>query len=184
MKLRCARQAIHDAYALHLTGKNTGVDMNTFWHERHKPDNNQQVCKAVAAGMVIAAVESLEPHCSSWAKWAYGPQSRHTLAAQGHFFHWLDQDVTRRLDAMARNYRQATRDKIRDVVAYTMLDYRSHAHNGRHLYPVNRIIKRCNIHRGNWQRDFHAWHEHYWNVCDQQLDQTVLIPVAETLDRL
>ena len=186
MKLRSARQVIHDAYALHLMGNSTGLDPKAFWREGQakKPNNNQQVCNAVEAGLVIATVESLaEPYCS-WAKWAYGPQTEHTLPEQGRFFQWLEQDVNCRLDSMERDYRQATRHKIRDVVAYTVLDYRSYAVNERHLYPVSQIIKRGKIHRGNWQRDFQPWHEHYWTVCDRQLDRTVLIPVAKTLHRL
>lgn len=186
MKLRSARQVIHDAYALHLMGKSTGIDPKEFWQESQsrKPDNNQQVCNAVEAGMVIATVESLpEPYCS-WAKWAYGPQTERTLPEQGRFFQWLEQDVNCRLESMEHNYRQATRNKIRDVVAYTVLDYRSYAVNERHSYPVSQIIKRCKIHRGNWQRDFQPWHEHYWTVCDRQMDRTALIPVADTLNRL
>ena len=186
MKLRSARQAIHDAYALHLTGKSIGIDPREFWQEgsSKKPDNNRQVCDAVEAGMIIAAVERLEePYCS-WAKWAYGPRVEQTLPEQARFFHWLEQDVMNRLVGMERNYRQATRDKIRDVVAYTVLDYRSYAVTERHRYPVKRIIKRCKIHRGNWQRDFQPWHDHYWNFCDRQLDRTVLIPVARVVHRL
>ena len=186
MKLRSARQAVHDAYAVHLTGKSTGIDLREFWEEGQskKPDNNQQVCNAVEAGMVIATVESLEEPYSSWVKWAYGPRTVHTLPEQGRFFQWLEQDVMTRLEGMERNVRQATCDKVRDVVAYTVLDYRSYSLNERHLYPVNLIIKRCKIHRGNWKRDFQFWHEFYWNFCDRQLDRTALIPVANTLNRL
>lgn len=186
MKLLSARQAVHDAYAVHLTGKSTGINPKDFWEEGQskKPDNNQQVCNAVEAGMVIATVESLEEPYSSWAKWAYGPKTEHTLPEQARFFQWLEQDVMSRLDGMERNIREATREKVRDVVAYTVLDYRSYSINERHLYPVNLIIKRCKIHRQNWKRDFQSWHEYYWNFCDRQLDRTALIPVAETLDRL
>ena len=134
--------------------------------------------------MVIATVESLEEPYSSWVKWAYGPRTAHTLPEQGRFFQWLEQDVMTRLEGMERNVRQATCDKVRDVVAYTVLDYRSYSLNERHLYPVNLIIKRCKIHRGNWKRDFQFWHEFYWNFCDRQLDRTALIPVANTLNRL
>ena len=186
MKFYSARQAIHDAYAVYLTGKSTGINPRDFLEESQlkKPDNNQQVCNAVEAGMVIATVENLEEPYSSWAKWAYGPRTEHALAEQSRFFQWLEQDVMTRLDGLEKNIRQATGDKVRDLVAYTVLDYRSYSVNERHLYPVNLIIKRCKIHRQNWKRDFLSWHQYYWTFCDEHLDRAALIPVSETIKRL
>ncbi len=219
MKLTSAREAIHDAYAIHLTSK--GFEAN-FRAEAKKPDftnylraahrcrdgireeklaefspvgfysedkilrenNNRQVCDAVEAGMIIAAVEALPEPFRSWAKWAYGPRTEDMLPEQGRFFRWLDQDVTNNFSEIDRVYREATMEKIRDVVAYAVLDYRSYSVNDRHLYPVNLIINRIGIQRQNWKRDFEPWHAYYWRVCDSYLDKTALPAVASVVLRL
>ena len=219
MKLRSARQAIHDAYALHLTSKGFDFDFRErakkpdfsgflqkayqrsekdrermlsgfapvgFYSEdrSQRQDNNAQVRNAVEAGMIIAAVERLpEPFCS-WAKWAYGPRTEDFLPEQGAFFRWLDQDVEDNFASITRVYRKATRGKIRDVVVYAVLDYRSVVVNGRSLYPESLVIKKCQIHRGNWKRDFEAWHGYYWRLCDSYLDSVALPPVARVVHRL
>lgn len=176
MKFYSARQAIHDAYAIHLTSK--GFEANSLaFHsgsQSSKLDNNLLICNAVEAGKVIAAVEKLDEPFRSWAKWAYGPRTEHLLPDQRRFFQWLAQDVTERLSGSERGYREATIQRIRDVVAYTVLDYRSYVTNGQHLYPSSLIIKKCRIHRQNWKRDYQPWYESYWIFCDSCLDKNSL----------
>ncbi|WP_419831252.1 hypothetical protein [Endozoicomonas atrinae] len=186
MILLSARQAIHDAYAVHLTGKSYAIDPQEFWESNQgkNPNINQQICNAVEAGMIISTVEGLDEPYKSWAKWAYAPRTEHHLPDQGRFFEWLDRDVRQNLESIERKYREVTKEKIRDVVAYAVLDYRAFVINEIHLYPVSLIINRCNIQRQNWKRDFEPWHEYYWQFCDQQLDRMALVPVANSVQRL
>ncbi|WP_163372648.1 bacteriophage antitermination protein Q [Endozoicomonas acroporae] len=177
MKFYSARQAIHDAYAIHLTSRGFEVNPLAFraGSQSSKLDNNLLICNAVEAGKVIAAVEKLDEPFRSWAKWAYAPRTEHFMPEQGRFFQWLEQDVTEQLAKSGRDYREATKQRIRDVVAYTVLDYRSYVTNGQHLYPSSLIIKKCRIQKQNWKRDFQMWHAKYWNVCDKILDANTLI---------
>ncbi|UYM16268.1 hypothetical protein [Endozoicomonas euniceicola] len=151
MKFLSARQAIHDAYATNLTSKGFEINPVSFPSSGNtrKQSNDSRICHTVEAGIVIAAVEGLEEPFRSWAKWAYGPRTQEFLPEQNRFFRWLDEDVARRLGESERQYREVTRQRIRDVVAYTVLDYRSFIISGRHLYPVSEIIKRCRIQRQN-----------------------------------
>ncbi|WP_257285163.1 bacteriophage antitermination protein Q [Endozoicomonas sp. SESOKO1] len=219
MQLTTARQAIHDAYATHLTSK--GLEAN-FRAEAKKPDfakylrtvhrckeetrealleefspvgfyaedtsqkldTNSMICHAVEAGMIISAVERLDDPFKAWVKWAYGPRTEEFLPEQGRFFRWLDNDVTENFASIDRVYREVTKEKIRDVVAYTVLNYRSFVISGRELYPKNLIINRCKIHRCNWKRDFETWHDYYWNLCDHYLDRLGLPTVASVVLRL
>lgn len=218
MKFFSARQAIHDAYAIHLTSKGFEVNLVSatrkpdfsdgltsihrckdatraqklaefnpvgFYAEdrSQKQNNDSRICDAVEAGMVIAAVESLEEPFQSWAKWAYGPRTEHFLPEQGRFFQWLEQDVSEKLASSERDYRETTRQRIKDVVAYTVLDYRSYVTTGRHIYPSSLIIKKCRIQRQNWKRDFQQWQEDYWGVCDGCLDRRALFPVGRIIYR-
>lgn len=185
MKFLSARQAIHDAYATNLTGK--GLDFNpvSFGAKgRCRQSNDNRICHTVEAGMVIAVVESLDEPFQSWAKWAYAPRTQEYLPEQARFFQWLDQDVTEQFACIDRDYREATKQRIRDVVAYTVMDYRSFIVSERHLYPTSLIIKHCKIQRQNWQRDFESWHRYYWGLCDGSFDRTALMPVGSVLERL
>ncbi len=149
-----------------------------------KLNTNNLICHAVEAGMIISAVEGLPEPFKAWAKWAYGPRTEEFLPEQGRFFRWLDQDVTENFESIDRVYREVTREKIRDVVAYTVLNYRSYVINGKQLYPTSLIINRCKIHRQNWKRDFESWHDYYWNLCDTYLDKSALPSVASIVLRL
>lgn len=219
MQLLSARQAIHDAYAMHLTSKGFEVnlveaarkpDFSSYLRKVHrsseekreeklagfnpvgfysedkilKENNNLQVCNAVEAGMIIAAVEGLSEPFQSWAKWAYGPRCENFRPEQGRFFGWLEKDVSENFESIDRVYREVTREKIRDVVAFSVFDYRSFVVNGRNLYPINLIINKCKIHRGNWKRDFEPWHGYYWQLCDTYLDKSALPSVASVVLRL
>ena len=219
MKLRSAREAIHDAYATHLTSKGFEAsfvspakkpDFGHFYRSVHslnenrrerrisefspvgfysgdrsdRSNNNASVCHAAEAGMVISTVENLPEPFKSWAKFAYGPRTQEFLPEQAQFFRWLENDVVENFENINRVYRKATKDKIRDVVAYAVLDYRSYSISERHLYPVSLVISRCGIIRQNWNRDFLPWHRYYWNLCDSFLDQTCLPPVAQIVKRL
>ncbi len=152
--------------------------------QSHRQTINHRICDTVEAGMIIAVVESLPEPIKSWAVWAYGPQSRDYLREQGRFFSWLDRDVENNFAAIDRNYRPATRLKIRSVVAYTVTDYRRFILSGEHICPVKEIIKRCNIQRQNWKRDYQHWHEYYWNLCDTYLDRGCLPVVARVVGRI
>ncbi len=179
MKFYSARQAIHDAYAIHLTSKGFEVNPLAFQagSQSIKLDNNLLICNAVEAGKVIAAVENLDEPFRSWAKWAYGPRTEHLLPEQRRFFQWLEQDVTDKLAESDRDYRESTQRRIRDVVAYTVLDYRSYVTNGQHLYPTSLIIKKCRIQKQNWKRDFQRWQVDFWELCDVSLDRRALFPM-------
>ena len=99
MKFYSARQAIHDAYAIHLTSKGFEVNPLASRMGSHsiKQENDLLICNAVAAGKIIAAVEKLDEPFRSWAKWVYGPRTEHFMPEQGRFFKWLEQDVTKQL---------------------------------------------------------------------------------------
>ena len=143
MKFYSARQAIHDAYAIHLTSKGFEVNPLASRTGSHsiKQGNDLLICNAVEAGKIIAAVEKLDEPFRSWAKWVYAPRTEQLMPEQGRFFKLLEQDVTEQLVKSERDYREATKQRIRDVVAYTVMDYRSYMTNGRHLYPTSLIIK-------------------------------------------
>ncbi|MGO0304991.1 bacteriophage antitermination protein Q [Endozoicomonas acroporae] len=183
MKFYSARQAIHDAYAIHLTSKGFEVNPLAFQagSQSSKLDNNLLICNTVEAGKVIAAVEKLDEPFRSWAKWAYGPRTEHLLPEQRRFFQWLEQDVTERLAESERDYREVTQQRIRDVVAYTVLDYRSFVTTGQHFYPVSQIIKKCRIHKQNWKRDFSLWNALYWDQCDHFFDSETLRNIAKSI---
>ena len=185
MKFISARQAIHDAYATNLTSKGFEVNPVGFrsGSKTNKQNNDNRICHTVEAGIVIAAVEGLEEPFRSWAKWAYGPRTQEFLPEQARLFQWLEQDITEHFACIEREYREATKQKIRDVVAYTVLDYRSFSINERHLYPVSLIISRCKIVRQNWKRDFLPWHRYYWNLCDAYLDRNCLLSVRKAIER-
>ncbi|MCW7553322.1 hypothetical protein NX722_11865 [Endozoicomonas gorgoniicola] len=185
MKFLSARQAIHDAYATNLTSKGFEINPVSFRSSGNtrKQSNDSRICHTVEAGIVIAAVEGLEEPFRSWAKWAYGPRTQEFLPEQNRFFRWLDEDVDRRLGESERQYRNSTRQKIKDVVAYSVMDYRSYIISERHLYPVSLIINRCKIIRQNWKRDFEPWHQLYWQLCDTYFDQNCLASVAEVIGR-
>ncbi|MFK0569910.1 hypothetical protein [Endozoicomonas sp.] len=134
--------------------------------------------------MIISAVENLEEPFRSWAKWAYGPRTQEYLPEQARFFRWLDQDVRDNFSSIDRVYRGVTKAIIRDVVAYSVMDYRSYVVSERHLYPTSLIINRCKIHRQNWKRDFESWHQYYWNLCDEYLDRSALVVVGGVVARL
>ncbi len=149
-----------------------------------KQNNNHRVADTVEAGMIISVVERLPEPIKSWAVWAYGPRTQDFLPEQARFFRWLDGDVMANVEAIDRVYREATRHKIRDVVAFTVLDYRSYILSERHLYPVSLIINRCRIQRQNWKRDFKPWHDYYWRLCDEYLDRYCLPAVGKVIARL
>ena len=186
MKFYSARQAIHDAYAIHLTSKGFEVNPLASRMGSHsiKQENDLLICNAVEAGKIIAAVEKLDEPFRSWAKWVYAPRTEHFMPEQGRFFQWLEQDVTENLAKSERDYREATKQRIRDVVAYTVMDYRSYVTNGQHLYPASLIIKKCRIQRQNWKRDFQEWHGVYWKMCDEYLDKTALIGIVRDVQSL
>ena len=174
-----ARQAIWEAYAIHLTSK--GFDVLDQVVSTKTASNGSLICNAAQAGKVIAVIERLPEHLRAWAVWAYGPRTKtFGLSAQGAFFEWLIQDVTIRLLESDRQYREATANKIRDVVAYTVMDYRHKVTTGLHLHPVSDIKKRCGIQHGNWKRDFVEWYDDYREVCNQ-LDRKVLLPLSNVL---
>ena len=186
MKFYSARQAIHDAYAIHLRSKGFEINPVSFRSANgsQKQNNDQRICNAVEAGKIIAAVESLEEPFRSWAKWAYGPRTQEFLPEQAKFFQWLEQDVNQRLASSEREYRDTTLQRIRDVVAYTVLDYRGYAVNERHLYTASLIIRKCRIQRQNWRRDFERWWEVYWDQCDRNLDYACLTKVSASIVEL
>ncbi|WOG28261.1 hypothetical protein [Endozoicomonas sp. 8E] len=81
-----------------------------------------------------------------------------------------------------RNYRPATADKIRDVVALTVLNYRHFVSTDQYLYSDREVRKRCGIIRQNWCRDFAVWKHLYLDRCDQ-LDRVVLTVIADARKR-
>ncbi|UYM16217.1 hypothetical protein [Endozoicomonas euniceicola] len=149
-----------------------------------KDCNNHRICHNVEAGKVISVVESLDEPFRSWAKWAYGPRTQEYLREQRTFFQWLDNDITENFSSIDRKYREVTKQKIRDVVAYCVMDYRSYIISGKHLYPVPLIINRCGIIRQNWKRDFESWHRYYWDLCDEYLDPGCLLALGAVLGNL
>ncbi len=147
-------------------------------------DINAMICNTAEAGVIISAVESLEEPFQPWAIWAYGPHTQHYKTEQARFFSWLEQDINNNLEAINRRYRKAAIEKIRQVVAYTVLDYQAYLINGTRAYPASKIIRECRIQRQNWTRDFVRWNQYYWNLCDTWLDAMALRPVAKAISRL
>lgn len=145
---------------------------------------NNQICHNVEAGKIISVVESLEDPFRSWAKWAYGPRTQEYLPEQRRFFEWLDNDISENFASIDRKYREATQAKIRDMVAYCVMDYRSYILSGNHLYPISLIISKCGIIRQNWKRDFQPWHHYYWCLCDEYLDKASLSAVGALVWKL
>ena len=70
MKFYSARQAIFEAYAIHLKSKGFDVDMI---RATGKPDNDRLIWNAKEAGRVIAKVESLPAPVKAWCYWCYSP---------------------------------------------------------------------------------------------------------------
>ena len=174
-----ARQAIWEAYAIHLTSK--GFDVLDLGGSTNTASNNALICNAVQAGKVIAVIESLPAHVRAWAVWAYGPRTENFgLSAQGAFFEWLVDDVAIRLLESKRRYGTGAAGKVRDVVAYTVMDYRHKVTIGKHLHTVAGIKKRCGIQHSNWKRDFADWRDCYIAVCDE-LDRQALRPLGSVL---
>lgn len=95
--------------------------------------------------MIISVVENLDEPFRSWAKWAYAPRTQEYLPEQSKFFKWLDADVLDNFSCIDRVIRDSTKIKIKDVVAYSVMDYRSYTISEKHLYPVSLIINRCVI---------------------------------------
>lgn len=186
MKFISARQAIHDAYATNLIRKGLEINPVCFGAagKTKKQNNDSRICHTVEAGIVIAAVEGLDEPFRSWAKWAYGPRTQEFLPEQAFLFQWLEQDINEHFSSIDREYREVTKQKIRDVVTYCVLDYRSYTISGKHLYPVSLIINRCGIIRQNWKRDFESWHRYYWGLCDEFLDRGCLSVVGAVAGKL
>ena len=182
MRIHSASHAIQQAYSIDMTNKRgLAIDMNFSTVTR---DMGWRHCDEVESGIIQAALSRLPDHLQAWAIWCHGPRVPEFLPEQGRFFAWLNDDVAIRLLSTDKNYHAATCDKIRDLVAYTAMDYRHYTATGEHLYPVRVIRKRCGILRQNWKPNFVEFHEHYWQLFDQVLDRTVLSVVAQALDRI
>ena len=147
-------------------------------------DNNQTICNTAEAGVIISAVQSLPEPFQSWAIWAYGPQTEHFKPEQTRFFCWLENDIQNNLEAIQRKYKKPAIQKIRQVVAYTVLNYRAYLVNGTRPYPDSRIVKECRIQRQNWKKDYQSWSRYYWLRCDNYLDAKALRPVGKAVSRL
>ena len=189
MKLQSARQAIHDACTIHLRNRGLFVCMPELvaTHKGQKTaaaNADWQICDAVEAGMILAALAKLPTPVQAWAIWAYGPETPEYQPDKVRLFRWLVADLEQRLSQCTRQYRPATCKKIREVVMHTVFDFKHFMVSEKHRYPVPEIIRRCGIQRQNWTRDFQCWHSHYWDCCDQQLDRQALQAVAQVVYRL
>ena len=183
MRMYSASHAIHQAFCIDMVCKGV-LDAMSMGFSSVKKDKGWRHCDEVESGIVQGVLSRLPEHLQAWAVWCHGPRVAEFLPEQGRFFHWLNEDVGIRLLSADRNYRPATCDKIRDVVGYTVMDYRHYTATGEHLYPVKEIRKRCGIQRQNWNRDFADWHEYYWLLCDKALDRAVLPVVGEALAKI
>ncbi len=181
MKLHSASQAIHEAYALGFKGK--GLDIKKmlsadFKSSRGFKDRNWQHVNECEAGLILLALAELDPHLQAWAVWCHGPRVPEYLPEQGKFFEWLNNDVgiqllEYELEHRKKPFSDAVCSKIRDVVAYTALDYRHFSAIGKHLYSDSQIQKEAGIHRQNWKRDYQRWQSYAWRLFDE-LDRMLL----------
>lgn len=175
--LSSARTAIHLAYSVQLHSK----PLEPLTIHGTKDVSNSLIASAIEAGKVIAVVESLPRHLRHWAVWAYGPESeRFSLAAQGGLFEWLVKYLDQLIAGSERKYRTATVAKIRDVVAYAVLNYRSRSLCGRDIHQIKEIKKGCGIQNGHWARDFLLWYNWALVLCEW-LDVKTLPPVGKLL---
>ena len=69
MKFYSARQAIHDAYAIHMLSK--GFEVNPL--PGGTVDTDRLIWDSKDAGKVIAVVEALPDHLRAWCYWCYSP---------------------------------------------------------------------------------------------------------------
>ena len=187
-----ARSAIHDAYSIQLRSK--GFDAFEPRIGGTGFDSDYAICDGVMAGRVMALVDALPDLLRHWLVWMYCPAVKATNllqshgirlsvsehAAQGKVFSWLNDEVGIRLLESDKKYRSATLTKIRDVVAWTVLDYRESICTDKHPYPVSEIKKLCGIAHNNWRRDFACWHQVALDICDA-LDREALRPVGKML---
>ncbi|WP_163370954.1 hypothetical protein [Endozoicomonas acroporae] len=186
MRVYSSSQAIHEAFALGFRARGQDIKKMLsmdFKSTRGSRDMNWQHVDKLAAGLIMDALSSLPAHLQDWAVWCHGPRIEEYLPEQGRFFAWLNDDVAIRLLESERAYRPGTAAKVRDVVAYAVLDYRSYTTTGRHEYSVKRICKECGIVQNNWHRDFKTWHDYGWTLCDR-LDAKVLPVVGKVVRRI
>ncbi|WP_257282134.1 hypothetical protein [Endozoicomonas sp. ISHI1] len=191
MQFKSASQAIHDAYALGF--KNKGLDVHRmltadFKSSRGYKDRNWQHVDECESGLILLALAELQPHLQDWAVWCHGPRVAEYLPEQGRFFEWLNQEVGIRLLEYELEYRkkpfsEAVSSKIRDVVAYTALNYRHFTTTGQHQYSDSDIQKEASIHRQNWKRDYERWQSYAWRLFDE-LDRQILPLVAGVVVKL
>ena len=186
MRTNSASVAIHDAFAMEFVGK--GRDFSKmlamdFKSSRGYRDMDWRHVDKAEAGLIMKALSSLPEHQQAWAIWCHGPEVPEFLPDQRRFFSWLNDEIGMRLLESERNYRFATCRKIRDVVAYSVMDYRSFVTNGQNKYPVKKIRKECGILQNNWNRDFKHWYDCGWALCDD-LDRRVLPLVGGVLQRI
>ena len=216
MKFYTARQAIHDAYALHLRSKGFEVNqvsavskpdwsaqMARIQRMKEQPrvaalaefapvghyrgdqsvklDTDRLIWDSVQAGRVIAAVEALPMPMRDWVVWCYGPWGHaFEMNAQASLFGWISEQLDAAITGCQRRYRQVVVGKIRNVVAYTIIDYRHWMATDQHLYSNKAIKKNCRIQHGNWSRDFKQWQLWAHRLSDE-LDAKALPSVGKVL---
>ncbi|MGI9276857.1 MAG: hypothetical protein ACR2PT_18675 [Endozoicomonas sp.] len=173
-----ARRAVHDAYAIQL--RTSDPELRTV-ASSSRDISADAAWSGLQAGKIIAAIEAQPVHLGSWLVWAYGPRvSSFEMPAQARVFDWLSAVSQKEINESQRQYRVATQKKIRDVIAWTVMDYRHFQMTEEHLYPVSEIKKRCQIRHANWKRDFQLWFHWTWMLCEQ-LDQEGLAPLEDVL---
>ena len=174
-----AREAIHESYGVQMTVSQSALEPRTT--SGTKNISNSLIAAGCEAGKLISVVESLPRHIRHWAVWAYGPQvERFELPAQAGLFTWLSDQVDFVLDASGREYGESMRERIRSVVAYTVINHRHFSNARKPLHPVSEIKKLCKIHHQSWQRDFQPWKEWAELLC-ADLDRLSLPVVSKLL---
>ena len=186
MKITGARQAIHEAYALGY--KRQGLDIKRMMTLDFRTtfsghDNGWHHIDELIAGLVIHALSQLPAHQQDWAVWCYGPQLPEYLPEQRRFFTWLHQIIAIALLDSERQYRAATCDKIRSVVASAALEYRIYSIRGERRYSVSHLCLQLSIPRQNWTRDFQPWFDWAWRLFDT-LDAAVLSKVSPVVKQV
>ena len=73
MEFFSARQAIHDAYAIHMRSKGFEPAAAVFARGDRSMDADRLIWDIKDAGKVIAVVENLPLHLKAWCYWCYSP---------------------------------------------------------------------------------------------------------------
>ena len=145
MKLRDPRQAIHDAYALHLLTPNV-LTMQEYGCRIDRSSASSAdglIVDAIEAGRIMAVVDIQAPEVRGWLIYAYPPDTLLTQSTflQSHLFNQL-------FLSEPEKYRSRLY-KLCDLAIY---DFKIRINNGKKL-PMEYIASVLGVQKQNLKRD-------------------------------